>query len=229
MSEPVEHDPDDALAAEYALGTLEDDARERARLRVASDPAFAARVSQWEATLAPLFAYAAPVEPPRGAWQRIAAATFAMRPPGFVPAFWKWLALGTGSLAAASLAALVFVARMEPPPTVIANNALVAGQDGQALLIVSIAPDGQSAMVTPVGLPRDSQRSLELWQIATDGVPHSLGLVATGHTTRIRLASPMVQSSDDGNIFAVSSEPEGGSPTGQPTGPVIGQGHARPI
>jgi anti-sigma-K factor RskA len=229
MSDLSEHDPDDVLAAEYALGTLDDTAREQARQRLSVDPAFSARVTHWEMTLAPLASYAEPVEPPRRIWHRIATATAAARPDGFVPAFWKWLALGSGSLAAASLAALVFVTRMEPEPTRIATNALVAGQDGQALLLVSIAPDGRTAMVTPVGLPQHSDRSLELWQIAADGAAHSLGLVPTGHTTQIRLVSPLADPAEDANVFAVSSEPQGGSPTGQPTGPVLGQGHARPI
>jgi len=69
----------------------------------------------------------------------------------------------------------------------------------------------------------DATRSAELWVIAGDGVPHSLGLLPAGggrmpvsSANRARLAA--------GATLAVSLEPIGGSPTGLPTGPVVATG-----
>ena len=69
----------------------------------------------------------------------------------------------------------------------------------------------------------DVKRSAELWVIAGDGVPHSLGLLPAsggsmpvGAANRPRLAA--------GVTLAVSLEPIGGSPTGLPTGPVVAKG-----
>lgn len=55
----------------------------------------------------------------------------------------------------------------------------------------------------------------ELWIIAPNANPVSLGLLQD---------RPLVVTYPEppaGFVFAVSVEPEGGSPTGQPTGPVI--------
>ncbi|TRW97287.1 hypothetical protein FNJ84_07120 [Paracoccus sp. M683] len=53
-----------ALAAEYALGLLRDDDLQTARQRLASDPAFAAAIRDWQERLAPLADDLTPVMPP---------------------------------------------------------------------------------------------------------------------------------------------------------------------
>ncbi len=65
---------------------------------------------------------------------------------------------------------------------------------------------------------------LELWVMPKDGKPRSLGMVKNEmRETVIHVASsdPRVQ---DAMAFAVSMEPMAGSPTGQPTGPVLCSG-----
>ena len=60
--------------------------------------------------------------------------------------------------------------------------------------------------------------------LPTEGAPRSLGLVAnTGGETliRIRATDPRMRSA---GALAVSLEPAGGSPTRQPTGPVLCSG-----
>ena len=64
-------------------------------------------------------------------------------------------------------------------------------------------------------------KSLEVWVLPKEGAPRSLGLVANleGETTiRIAPDDPRVRGA---NALAVSLEPAGGSPTKQPTGPVL--------
>jgi anti-sigma-K factor RskA len=63
----------DALAAEYALGTLDGEEREQVEALLASDPDFAARVGQWERRLGELSALAGGVEPPPAVWDAIKA------------------------------------------------------------------------------------------------------------------------------------------------------------
>jgi anti-sigma-K factor RskA len=64
-----------ALAAEYALGSL--DANERAQVEqmMAADPDYAAMVEAWERKLGPLNQMVGSVEPPAEVWERIKAAT----------------------------------------------------------------------------------------------------------------------------------------------------------
>jgi anti-sigma-K factor RskA len=61
----------DALAAEYVLGTLAADERANAEGLISSDPAFAELVRQWERRLGELNVMVEAVEPPPQVWDRI--------------------------------------------------------------------------------------------------------------------------------------------------------------
>lgn len=70
----------DALAAEYALGTLSTEERENAEQLAANDAGFAERIAIWERRLGPLEAMVEPVEPPSELWTRIRAAVAEIEP-----------------------------------------------------------------------------------------------------------------------------------------------------
>ncbi len=63
-----------ALAAEYALGTLDADERALVETMLIVDPGFLALVHAWEHKLAPLHQMVSSVEPPSDVWSRIEAA-----------------------------------------------------------------------------------------------------------------------------------------------------------
>ncbi len=204
----------DVLAAEYVLGTLEaDDAREATRL-LRDDPAFAAAVRAWEARLAPLAVTVTPVPPPPDLWDRIAAATST----GTVVALslrrrlriWQ-ASTGIALAIAASLAAFI-VLRPAPAP----RMAVLAPLSGAAPVLVATAESNGTLLVTPSGtIAVPGGHDLELWALAEgDARPRSLGVLpASGRQ--------LVASLPPGTQLLVSLEPRGGSPTGQPTGPVL--------
>lgn len=212
----------DALAAEAALGCLEgEDAREAARL-TREDPLFAAAVAAWEAKLAPLGRIAPAVPPPADLWERIAVDSRPASVPdpvsplvAFVPRRprrgWFWPAATGVSLAlAASLAAFI-VLRPAAPDAV----AVLTPVTGTAPVLVALE-SRTGTVIRPTGalsLPPD--RDMELWALA-DGAtrPVSLGVMPPGGTV-------LPGSFARGTQLLVSLEPKGGSPTGQPTGPVI--------
>ena len=66
-------DAQDALAAEYVLGTLSADEREHAEALLTLDPAFAASVRMWERRLGELNVMVEAVEPPLELWDKIKA------------------------------------------------------------------------------------------------------------------------------------------------------------
>ncbi|MFG1183519.1 hypothetical protein [Xanthobacter aminoxidans] len=66
-------DADRILAAEYVLGTLDNEDRRRVRARCAAEPQFAALVRLWERRLAPLHELAVPVIPSPEIWRAIAS------------------------------------------------------------------------------------------------------------------------------------------------------------
>ncbi|MEO9191131.1 MAG: hypothetical protein ABI224_14215, partial [Acetobacteraceae bacterium] len=74
MSDTPAQDPD-LLAAEYALGVLDEQEREAMRVRVAADPAFGRAVEAWDRRFAPLSRLTDDSVPPSDLWDRIAAST----------------------------------------------------------------------------------------------------------------------------------------------------------
>ena len=66
-----EDDDQDALAAEYVLGTLSDEERTHAEALLSADPGFETAVRQWERRLGELNVMVEAVEPPAEVWDRI--------------------------------------------------------------------------------------------------------------------------------------------------------------
>ena len=95
MSDIMNDDDLSALAAEYAIGTLDPDERTRANVLLEVDEGFRALVQAWERRLGELHLMVEPVEPDGRIWERVrgrlgirapeAAPPFAPTPPPFVP------------------------------------------------------------------------------------------------------------------------------------------------
>jgi len=102
------------------------------------------------------------------------------------------------------------------------NATLVAANQQPALQIKAFADHLQ---VEPLSLAAvTSAQDLELWAIKPGGKPISLGLVPAVGKGRIQLSEAQRALLTAPLTLAVSLEPHGGSPTGQPTGPVLYQG-----
>jgi anti-sigma-K factor RskA len=82
--------------------------------------------------------------------------------------------------------------------------------------------DNRVLTVRTVGAEQQRGKSYELWMISTnDPTPRSLGVIGTEEfSVRRQLASYDARTINSAT-YAVSIEPVGGSPTGQPTGPVV--------
>ena len=65
---------------------------------------------------------------------------------------------------------------------------------------------------------------MELWVIPSGGKPHSLGLIDPERSVKVMVPPELRPHVTADSILAISVEPPGGSPTGQPTGPVIANG-----
>ena len=77
----------DALAAEYVLGTLSGDEREHAEALLAIDPGFAESVRLWERWLGELNVMVEAVEPPPSVWEKIAKEIGHVAPAATPPPF----------------------------------------------------------------------------------------------------------------------------------------------
>src|SRR3546814_4036926 len=86
-------------------------------------------------------------------------------------------------------------------------------------MVVSFDDNNQKLIVTPLNLAAPATgHSMELWLIAQDRKPESLGLLKPQASTLITLNKTRLAPEV---TLAVSLEPTGGSPTGQPTGAVL--------
>jgi anti-sigma-K factor RskA len=215
---------DDTRAAEYVLGVLSVDERREIQRRLATDSALRAEVEQWENRLAPLMLEVSAVEPSPHIWRGIEERIgVAGKPKSRLPRweslfFWRSVAFGAAALAAASLAALVYVGTITPSARPMVAN--VAG--AQSSFIAAIDPASRRLTIIPSSVAKVDQHSLQLWLIASGGKPQSLGLIESAAPVHVTLPAQIVVAADA--TLAVSLEPPGGSPTGQPTGPVIASG-----
>ncbi|RWE29046.1 anti-sigma factor [Mesorhizobium sp.] len=226
---------DDLLAAEYVLGVLPADERQIVLRRIDTDTAFARLVEAWEAHFAPMAAAYAAVEPPPAVKAAIDRRLFASPAASAEPraglwsslAFWRSLT----AVAIAALALYIALPYLSPP----------APQPGTRL-VASLAADNSpvkylavyDAARREVGLSlvsgdRGTGKDFELWMIEGKNAPVSMGVIPAGQTARIAVSPIVQQKLAQGAVLAVSLEPAGGSPTGQPTGPVVAAGDLKGI
>jgi anti-sigma-K factor RskA len=112
----------------------------------------------------------------------------------------------------------------------------------QLNLIASLAADGSDvkylavydATRHSVGLShisgtRAPGKDFELWMIEGKNRPGSMGVIPSGVIAHIAVSPDARKKLAQGAVLAVSVEPPGGSPTGQPTGPVVATGDLKSI
>lgn len=217
------------IAGEYVLGTLDRAERAAFQRRLLIDPASVAAVAAWQDRLAPLLLAVPETAPAPALWDRIDAGS---HPANDNRAVRRWQA----ATAAAALIAMVStgvalrprpapgpapqMAQQTPQP-LFQTVAALSERGGAPALLVTYDKATRSMRVMPVDVAPRPGHSLELWVIAGKAAPKSIGLMREGGATALgRMAIDMAQD----NVIAVSVEPEGGSPTGLPTGPVIYSG-----
>jgi anti-sigma-K factor RskA len=220
---------------DYALGALDRDARRDVERRMRADDAFRALVESWQQDLAPLDAEIADQAPPAAVWEAIAAditpiraapASAAVAPSA---GLWHSLALWRGLAFAGTAAAAIAVSQIgpapvppgPPPPLLVAS---LAGADGTPLLSAAYDPVRGAVVLTPATRRDDAGKSPELWVIEGDKPPRSLGVIDIEGPNAHAVSSNQLAGLAPGSVLAISIEPLGGSPTGQPTGPVVATG-----
>jgi anti-sigma-K factor RskA len=274
-----------ALAAEYALGTLDADERAQVETMMAVDKEFAAIVQAWEFRLGVLNQMVGSVEPRPLVWDNIRRAigqggeqaplvlpdaplpvapvvpeandNLAAPPPPAADSSnvvqlnsrirrWRNVASFASAIAAALLVmvglqvyqpdALPDSIRPKPrtqvvevktpaPPAAAQYVALLQNGGGSPAFILTVDAATRNFTVRKVGAQPEVGKSYELW-IVSDKLqrPRSLGVIGRGDFT----ARPVLSGYDADLVsqatFAVSVEPEGGSTTGAPTGPVVFSG-----
>jgi anti-sigma-K factor RskA len=219
----------EALAAEYALGTLQGRTRRRFERSLKDDPALRRYVTSWRERLAPLDAAVAPVQPPARVWRAIQRRVTAA-PRGWA-ALWDSLGFWRGAAFAALAAALILTASLGVLQPERAELMVVVMSDERAepKMTVSWETDGRGEKRMRIRVLGHAEMApdtaWELWMLpGGTGKPLSLGLITTHETQSVVVPRELATTINAAWGLAMSVEPKGGSPTGLPTGPVLYQG-----
>lgn len=215
-----------ALAAEYALGTLQGPARQRFERLLRDDLVLRHEVEQWQNDFYPALLDTLPENPPpRRVWERIALYT---RP---VPrresrGLWRSVGFWRGWAVLASVALLVLVLWQWLPAPRTDYVAVLQDQSQHPAWLVRIdRASGQFRIETLRPQTRAADRSFELWLLPGGRqAPLAVGLLPAHGRAELPLSPPLRQALAQASGLAVSLEPAGGSPTDKPTGPVLYQG-----
>lgn len=225
------------LAAEYVIGLLRGPARRRFEKLAAGDADLLREQRFWEARLGALIAAIKPVAPPERVWLDLSHQIGLIEPNKVVPlkreppaargaSPWR---IGAGLAAAITMVVAIVVSQrgtpVTPPvaqtaPAAPVYVALLKIPDSTMQWTVSLNPAHSRMSVSAAGAPPTvaAGHSVELWWISAKG-PVALGVLPVSGTGAMPLPKEFTDAA--GATLAVSLEPQGGSPTGQPTGPVL--------
>lgn len=234
----------DALAAQYALGTLRGRARRRLARLARDDAAIARAIREWEARLAPLALALPEIRPPDRLWRAIERRIAASARAGTSgPSWWAGLAFwrGLGLVAtgfAAGLLGAIALQQLEPPapapaPITVQASAYWPGQAYVALLrnaerdlriVAYVARDSRELWFKIEGeWPRAAQGTYVMWALSDQPgePPRAVAALPASREGTVQLAAVADEVLAGGPRMAVTLEPEGRAVITVPTGPVL--------
>lgn len=227
------------IAAQYVLGTLTLSARSRFQVLLQQNSDLRQLTYAWERRLNPLTHLLEPIAVPPQVWQNIerqldsmtevakgSIASVIKQKQAANDQFWKPWAWLSSAIAASLM--LFVVLRPEAPMPVPKPTPVVVQQSRDVAVLSSdknvpswiVRQQDNTLILSAMNAQQvPSDRDLELWAIAENQAPRSLGVIHVEQGKAvIALTADLVKS----NVtLAISLEPKHGSPTGQPTGAVL--------
>ena len=225
----IERDDLDMLAAEFVLGTLPIEDRQRVQRLRTTHPELDAQILQWESRLSALNDEIEPVDPAPGLFARIERSIDQLEQASSqhneVVRLRQQVSRWRLSTAATSIAAMLLIAVMmlEPTPTESPYVAVFQHNDEQPAFLLTVDLARTQLNIQPVTARPAGNQSYQLW-IKDDELgptPRSVGVLNEHFEV-----DPAALTNYDAELlrratFGISLEPRGGSPTGQPTGPAL--------
>lgn len=226
--EPPLSPEDRALAAEYVLRLLGPAARADFEARLVYSRALRDEVAAWEAQFAAMAeAETQPVAPRPTAKAALMGNLFGELPTRSVR-WWQRAGVWQGTTAATlvlavGLGALAIRSPDAPTPAPLLVGEIAGADDSLRLLVLYDGADGSLRLTRTDGVAPPG-RVLELWALTSMDEPAvSLGLLQETAEGVVTLPPDLRTIASDLTL-AISEEPPGGSPTGQPTGSVLALG-----
>lgn len=217
----------DMLATEYVLGTLKGAARRRFEQLLKQRSDWLRTLHWWESHIHLLADTVPAVSPPTKVWRNIETRLF-NKASASTTNWWRNLGFISTALAA-SLATILIVQSPKPltelQPSAIAMLSSEKSEAGWLLSETKNTGNEVEMKATSLAsLQLKPNNAFELWLLPADkSKPISLGLLPQSGFVRFKIRPDLVSIMGTSGL-AVSLEPIGGSPTGQPTGAVLYQG-----
>ena len=234
MTNTPDKDEDRVLAGEYAIGLLTPDEAAAFAARLAVEPDLRRLVRQWTEDFACLAEDIEPETPPAWVQAGVDSRLFSGPARGPLGVFRRVV---VPLMTAASLVVALFLVSDPGAPGVVSDPGAPGVQPPAPPVYQADLEAEDSSLVFSAGYDATTRqmyverrqgaarpgRVLELWLIADDNPPVSLGVLPDN--ARVRLPVPeALRDRLEGGILALSDEPPGGSPTGAPTGAVLAVG-----
>lgn len=211
------------LAGEYVLGLLRGAARRRFERLLLKDARLRAEVTAWEEKFVGWNRGLQPLAPPASVWRGLQARIEAEARPVRTSRLKTWW---SGAVAVAAVVMLVigiFLGRsVLAPRSTPAYLAVVSTTQGQPRWLITVHPQTQRVdMKALADNTPPPGKSYELWMLPGSGKPIAMGLMNSHGSASETVNADVISAIVGAKALAISVEPEGGSPTGQPTGPVV--------
>jgi anti-sigma-K factor RskA len=212
-----------ALAAEYVIGTLRGSARDRFDALKAKNPKMQEEVWYWEGQLNQMAIDMPATEPRPELWQKISQQLnlsnnvvnlqqpkAEAKPSSSV---WQWVS--SVAVAASIVMAVLLINSMPKQESLITSVAVFSNEQAEILWSVDISEKELTIKPTQK-LPLLSNNDYQLWIVPkSGGDPISISLLP--QRGQLILEQGLALDLSEIAALAVSLEPLGGSPTGQPT------------
>lgn len=137
--------------------------------------------------------------------------------------WWRGVGLSAAAASMLLVAALAVTLLGRSEPQVIA---ILMNTEGEPVVMIEDFGN-DTAKVTPLAdVSVATDRSLQLWTLPSkDTGPVSLGVLDGWRTATVD--GPDLPGPLEEQLYEITLEPLGGSPTGKPTGPILGKGFAK--
>ena len=217
------------LVAEYVLGVLSAQEHERIGRLIENDQALRAERDFWISRFSELdgeYAEARAPDHVLGAIERRVFGDISRTPAAH---WWDsllvWRGIAAGALAVA-VAAIGFNLLRPTPDVTALTTQLVAAleEEGSDVKFVALYDGSGNVRLTALSGAAVPDKDFELWAIQGDQAPVSMGVIPAAERSAVTISPEVMSGWGEGSVLAITLEPEGGSPNGVPTGPIIAKG-----
>jgi len=235
MSTRDDHRPDgedgrNALVAEYVLGLLSASEHERVGRLIEDDQNLRAERDFWVSRFAALNDEYEETPVPRHIYAAIEARAFGdairSRP---ATRFWDslmvWRSIAAGAVAVA--VATVGFSLLQPAADVSSLTVqLVAAleEEGSPVKFVALYDGSGNVRLTALSGSAVPDKDFELWAIQGGKDPISMGVVPVTERSAVSISPEVMAGWGEGSVLAITLEQKGGSPDGNPHGPIVAKG-----